>query len=306
MAEIVNEKQIAGFQAPAVPALAGQLPVVPGQIKVRRVLKVTAAHYGMTLDELLARGRTQLLLRRQQVAMYVAYHVTGRGTPFIAYYMGDRHHQTIMSGVRAIKSLLDAGDVATTAAVRQITEQLQMTAGRGTAERISTEPVAVPCRTAADVRAQAAHVRAFRAQVFEPRVVCPQVFEPHPSEPQPPAPSASVLPAIAEQPSSTPDPILVRRVLSATAEHFGTTPDDLVSDRRTKPLVRHRQVAMYVAYDVTGHGTPFIAYYMGNRNHTTILHGVRAVQSLLDAGDVATTAAVRQITERLQMTAGRI
>jgi chromosomal replication initiation ATPase DnaA len=63
---------------------------------------------------------------------------------------------------------------------------------------------------------------------------------------------------------------------------------------------------MYVAYDVTGHGTPFIAYYMGNRNHTTILHGVRAVQSLLDAGDVATTAAVRQITERLQMTAGRI
>jgi hypothetical protein len=33
---------------------------------------------------------------------------------------------------------------------------------------------------------------------------------------------------------------------------------------------------------------------------------VRAVKSLLDAGDVATTAAVRQITERLQMTAGRI
>jgi hypothetical protein len=59
MAEIINEKQIAGFRASAVPALAGQLPVVPGQIKVRRVLKVTAAHYGMTLDELLARGRTR-------------------------------------------------------------------------------------------------------------------------------------------------------------------------------------------------------------------------------------------------------
>ena len=130
MAEIVNEKQIAGFRAPAVPALAGQLPVVPGQIKVRRVLKVTAAHYGMTVDELLTGRRTQLLLRRQQVAMYIAYDVTGRGTPFIGYYMGDRHHATIMTGVRAVKSLLDAGDVATTAAVRQITERLQMTAGR--------------------------------------------------------------------------------------------------------------------------------------------------------------------------------
>jgi Bacterial dnaA protein helix-turn-helix len=306
MAEIINEKQIAGFQTPAVPALPGQLPVVPGQIKVRRVLKVTAAHYGMTVDELLARRRTQLLLRRQHVAMYVAYDVTGRGTPFIAYYMGNRHHQTVMHGVRAVKSLLDADDVATAAAVRQITERLQMTAGRGAAERISTEPVAVPCRTAADVRAQAAHVRAFRAQVFEPRVVCRQVFEPHPSEPQPPAPSASVLPAIAEQPSTTPGPILVRRVLRVTAEHYGTTPDDLVSVCRTKPLVRHRQVAMYVAHKTTGCSTPFIASHMGDRHHTTILHGVRAVQSLLDAGDVATTAAVRQITERLQMTAGRM
>jgi chromosomal replication initiation ATPase DnaA len=129
-AHIRGEKQLAGFQAPAFPALAGQLPVLPGRIKVRSVLKVTAAHYGMTLDELLTGRRTQLLSRRQQVAMYIAYDVTGRGTPFIAYYMGDRHHTTIMHGVRAVKALLDAGDVATTADVRQITERLQMTAGR--------------------------------------------------------------------------------------------------------------------------------------------------------------------------------
>jgi chromosomal replication initiation ATPase DnaA len=63
---------------------------------------------------------------------------------------------------------------------------------------------------------------------------------------------------------------------------------------------------MYVARKMTGRSTPVIAYYMGNRDHTTILHGVRVVKRLLDAGDVATTAAVRQITERLQMTAGRI
>jgi chromosomal replication initiation ATPase DnaA len=63
---------------------------------------------------------------------------------------------------------------------------------------------------------------------------------------------------------------------------------------------------MYVARKVTGRSMPVIAYYMGDRDHTTILHGVRAVESLLDAGDVATTVAVQLITERLQMTAGRI
>jgi chromosomal replication initiation ATPase DnaA len=129
-AHIRVERQIAGFQAPAFPAAAGQLPVLPGRIKVRRVLKLTAAHYGMTLDELLTDRRTQPLVRRRQVAMYIAYDVTGRGMPFIAYYMGKRDHTTILHGMRVIRDLLDAGDVATTAAVRQITEHLQMTAGR--------------------------------------------------------------------------------------------------------------------------------------------------------------------------------
>jgi chromosomal replication initiation ATPase DnaA len=129
-AHVRIEKQIAGFQAPAFPALAGQLPVMPGRIKIHRVLKVTAKHYGTTPDELVSARRTQPLVHFRQVAMYVARKVTGRSMPVIAYYMGDRDHTTILHGVRAVESLLDAGDVATTVAVRQITERLQMTAGR--------------------------------------------------------------------------------------------------------------------------------------------------------------------------------
>jgi hypothetical protein len=41
-AHIRVERQIAGFQAPAFPAAAGQLPVLPGRIKVRRVLRSRA------------------------------------------------------------------------------------------------------------------------------------------------------------------------------------------------------------------------------------------------------------------------
>jgi chromosomal replication initiator protein len=129
-AQVRVDMQIAGSQAPAFPALAGWVPGAQGRIKIHRVLKVTAKHYGTTLDELVSDRRTRPLVHCRQVAMYVARKMTGRSTPVIAYYMGNRDHTTILHGVRVVKSLLDAGDVATTAAVRQITERLQMTAGR--------------------------------------------------------------------------------------------------------------------------------------------------------------------------------
>jgi chromosomal replication initiation ATPase DnaA len=129
-AQVRVDMQIAGSQAPAFPALAGRVPGAPGRIKIHRVLKVTAKHYGTTPDELVSDRRTQPLVHCRQVAMYVARKMTGRSTPVIAYYMGNRDHTTILHGVRVIKGLLDSGDVATTAAVRQITERLQMTAGR--------------------------------------------------------------------------------------------------------------------------------------------------------------------------------
>jgi hypothetical protein len=92
-------------------------------------------------------------------------------------------------------------------------------------------------------------------------------------------PKAPALPTLAGQLPATPGRILVRRVIRATAEHFGTSPDDLVSARRTRPLARRRQVAMYVARKMTG----------------------RAIKCLLDTGDAETVAAVGAIKERLQV-----
>jgi chromosomal replication initiator protein len=113
-------------------------------------------------------------------------------------------------------------------------------------------------------------------------------------------PEVPALPALAGQLPATPGRILVRRVIKATAEHFGTTPDDLVSAGRTKPLTRRRQVAMYVARKMTGRSLFFIGRKIGDRHHTTVLHGVRAVRGLLDAGDAEMVAAVGAIMERLQ------
>jgi chromosomal replication initiation ATPase DnaA len=129
-AQVRTEKQIAGFQAPAFSAPAGQLPVRPGRILVRRAIKATAEHFGTSADALVSARRTRPLVRWRQVAMYVARETTGRSLPFIGKRIGGRDHTTILHGVRVVKGLILAGDAETIAAVRQITEHLQMTAGR--------------------------------------------------------------------------------------------------------------------------------------------------------------------------------
>jgi hypothetical protein len=116
-------------------------------------------------------------------------------------------------------------------------------------------------------------------------------------------PEAPALPKLAGQLPASPGRILVRRVIRATAEHFGTTADDLASVRRTQPLTRRRQVAMYLAREMTGRSLAFIGRKL-DRHHTTVLHGVRAVRGLFDAGDAETVAAVGAIMERLQARGG--
>jgi chromosomal replication initiator protein len=76
------------------------------------------------------------------------------------------------------------------------------------------------------------------------------------------------------------------------------TVEDLLARKRA--VARRRQVAMWVAHQLTGRSYPFIANKMGGRDHTTVLHGVRAVQALLDAGDAETVEAVNAIVESVK------
>jgi chromosomal replication initiation ATPase DnaA len=118
-------------------------------------------------------------------------------------------------------------------------------------------------------------------------------------------PETLARPVSAEGLSAASDRILVRRVIKVTASHFGMTVENLLAKRRTQPLCQRRQIAMYVARELTGGSLPFIADRMGFQDHTTVLHGVRLVKARLDAGDAATVAAVAAIVERLLVVTGR-
>lgn len=179
-----------------------------------------------------------------------------------------------------------------------------------------------PCTSAADVRARVDRLRGAAWKQPERAVIAPPppaalppppkpkpavVFRSLVSAQEPPAPAPAQKlppPALPEEP---PPPVCatVARVVAETARYFRTTVIDLLSERRDWPKPYQRQIAMYVATKVTLRSLPAIGLHMGARDHTTVLHGKRQIQKLLDAGNAKTQIAVEEITARLAAPIGQ-
>lgn len=74
----------------------------------------------------------------------------------------------------------------------------------------------------------------------------------------------------------------VRCIQTVVASAFGVGRDELLSDRREPRVARPRQVAMYLARDLTRHSLPHIGRHFG-RDHTTVMHSVKRVEGLMVA-----------------------
>lgn len=73
----------------------------------------------------------------------------------------------------------------------------------------------------------------------------------------------------------------IEDIQRVTSQHFNVSRQDLVSARRTRVIVRPRQIAMYLAKTLTPRSLPEIGRRFGNRDHTTVLHAVRKVEDLI-------------------------
>jgi chromosomal replication initiator protein len=87
-------------------------------------------------------------------------------------------------------------------------------------------------------------------------------------------------------------------IVEATATEFGVEPAALLARDRRPQVAIARQVAMYVARELTPHSLPEIGRQMGNRNHTTVLHAVNRVQAVIQS-DAAVNTTVDKLLERL-------
>jgi chromosomal replication initiator protein len=78
-----------------------------------------------------------------------------------------------------------------------------------------------------------------------------------------------------------PRPITSQLILDKTAVMFNFSVEDLIGKSRRRPLVTARQVAMYVVRELTDLSYPAIARDFGGRDHTTVIHAVEKIGSLM-------------------------
>lgn len=88
--------------------------------------------------------------------------------------------------------------------------------------------------------------------------------------------------------------VSIHHVMQAAALGMGVRAEALTSTCRRTDWMRARQVAMYVARELTCASTPLIGQRLGNRDHTTVLHGVKRVAALM-ADDPPFAVRVRSV-----------
>lgn len=81
--------------------------------------------------------------------------------------------------------------------------------------------------------------------------------------------------------------VRIEDILKIVSRHFKVPRTDLLSSRRSRDVVRPRQIAMYLAKALTSRSLPEIGRRFGGRDHTTVLHSVRKVEQLMkDDGEL--------------------
>ncbi len=75
--------------------------------------------------------------------------------------------------------------------------------------------------------------------------------------------------------------IRIEEIQKVVARHYNVTKHDLLSARRTRTVVRPRQIAMYLAKTMTPRSFPEIGKRFGGRDHTTVLHAVRKIEGMV-------------------------
>lgn len=74
--------------------------------------------------------------------------------------------------------------------------------------------------------------------------------------------------------------VTVDMIQKIVSEHYGLKQADLISERRARAVARPRQVAMWLAKQITTRSLPDIGRRFGGRDHTTVLHAVRRIEQL--------------------------
>ena len=73
----------------------------------------------------------------------------------------------------------------------------------------------------------------------------------------------------------------IENIQKTVASYFTISLNEMLSPRRSRSLVRPRQIAMYLAKKLTTKSLPDIGRQFNNRDHTTVIHAVKKIDELI-------------------------
>ncbi|MGC6517353.1 MAG: chromosomal replication initiator protein DnaA [Candidatus Puniceispirillaceae bacterium] len=75
--------------------------------------------------------------------------------------------------------------------------------------------------------------------------------------------------------------ISIEDIQRHVSSHYNIRTNDMFSSRRAASIARPRQIAMYLAKDLTSLSYPAIGRSFGGRDHTTVMHAVKKIEQLI-------------------------
>jgi chromosomal replication initiator protein len=75
--------------------------------------------------------------------------------------------------------------------------------------------------------------------------------------------------------------ITVEEIQRKVSDHFNIRLSDMIGPKRVRTFARPRQIAMYLSKQLTSRSLPEIGRRFGGRDHTTVMHGVRRIEELM-------------------------
>jgi chromosomal replication initiator protein len=93
--------------------------------------------------------------------------------------------------------------------------------------------------------------------------------------------------------------VTIEEIQKRVAEHYHLRLAEMSSARRARNVARPRQVAMYLAKQLTSRSLPEIGRKFGNRDHTTVMHACTRVAEIMgvDAGFAEDVELLRRMLE---------
>lgn len=88
-------------------------------------------------------------------------------------------------------------------------------------------------------------------------------------------------------------------IINIVAEHFDVTPEDIEGNKRNSKVVYPRQIAMYLCRELTSVPLKSIGKCLGNRDHTTIMHGCDKIEQEINTSE-STSKVIEILKKKIQ------